>query len=191
MFSKCQPNYFFDLDKRVTDIVKQSIDLLLSLNIPISNSIYFGFNCGYSYFGRTHYKSKAKKCYGYEFYVTVNKFLLNDNDVFNTVIHELLHTVPHAMHHHGAWRKYADIINQNTKHHITVYAKCALNNQAYKRKKAFDIKDYDSLTMDIVQCPVCKRQFCLRKGLKRTRDCKSIYLCSKCRCNLVYLTDQA
>lgn len=178
--------YFFDLDQRFAALIKECILTLKTLGVPISNSIYFGFNGGYSYFGRTYFKPRVKKCAGYDFYVTVNKFLINDADIVNTVAHELLHTVKGGMNHRGAWRKYADIVNKLTEYKITVYGKSKLQTAAYKRKKAFSIKEYDPETMDVVYCPKCGNRLCLRKGLKKTILGKSAYLCAKCRVNFIY-----
>ena len=179
-------NYYFDLDERFTALVKKCIFELNSLGVPISNSIYFAFNGGYSYYGRTYYGAQIKKCKGYDFYVTVNKFLETDCDIKTTVVHELLHTVKGGMNHRGSWRKYADFVNGLTDYKITVYGKSKLSNGAFKRKKAFDVSEYDRLTMDIVYCPKCGKRLCLRKGLKKTVSGKSVYLCAKCRINLEY-----
>ncbi len=173
--------YFFELDEKVSFLVKECIVKLKQLNVPISDSIYFAFNGGYSYYGRTRSKPRTKKCKGYEFYITVNRFLLSEKDIKNTIVHELLHTVPSGMNHHGNWRKWAKFVNANSEYKITVFSKSKLQKEAYKRKKVFSEKDYDPLLMDIVECPECKKRVCFKKGLLLNKDGKIRYLCAKCR----------
>lgn len=179
-------NYFFAVSEKYENVIKNSIAKLISYGVPISKSIYFGENKGCSYYGRTHFRPTTKKCLGYEYYVTVNKFLTKDEDIYNTVVHELLHTVKGGMSHRGAWRKWADVVNKIGEFKIRVYGKASLEKGAYKNKKAFLLKDFDPLTMDIVYCPKCGNRFCLKKGLKKTLFGKSAYLCSKCRVHLQY-----
>ena len=173
--------YYFELDSKFTLIVKECIEELIKLKVPISNSIYFAFNGGYSYYGRTRINPRSKKCKGYEFYVTVNRFLISENDIKNTIVHELLHTVYKGMNHHGSWRKWMNFVNANSEYKITVYSKSNLQKEAYKRKKVFSEKDYDPQVMDIAECPVCKKRVCFRKGVFLNNQGKKRYLCAKCR----------
>ena len=180
-------NYFFNIDKKFEKIIKNSILMLKEIGVPISNSIYFANNGGYSYFGRTHKGNHKKRSLGYEYYITINKYLVKENDIYNTVFHELLHTIPKGMNHSGQWRKFADYLYVKTGRKLSAYGKGELSKEAYKRKKDFPIEEFDKQTMDIVYCPKCKKRLCLKKGLPRTKDGKSVYLCRKCRVNLIYL----
>lgn len=64
------------------------------------------------------YKSKTTKSWGNcrrtcdGYYITVNNQLLDDDvpdkGLINTLLHELLHTIPNGMCHTGEWKKAAD-----------------------------------------------------------------------------------
>ncbi len=173
--------YVFNLDDKTTEIVKECIGKLNNLGVPISKSICFAFNGGFSYYGRTHYGAKIKNKYGCDFFVTINKFIIDEKDKKNTVVHELLHTVKGGMWHSGEWKKYKLLVNKNTEFKITILGKVKLEQQAYKNKKVFDFSEYDSSTMDLFECPKCKTKICIKKGACQTKDKKCKYFCSKCK----------
>ena len=179
-------NYCFCVSEKFKNIIINCIKLAHSLNIPISNSIYFGENKGYSYYGKTCLGKRLKKTSGYDFYITINKFLLEEKDIYQTVIHELLHTVKDGMNHTRGWRKYREVVNKNTPFKITTFSKCKMESGAYKRKKVFSIEEYDKNTMDIIECPKCKKRWCLIKSLRKNNQPYSKYYCKTCREKLIY-----
>ena len=54
-------NYKFNLGDKMQKIVEQAIQKLVGMGVPISNSIYFSTNGGFSYYGRTHFGKKIKE----------------------------------------------------------------------------------------------------------------------------------
>jgi hypothetical protein len=180
-------NYKFNLDDRIEKIVKECIEKLNSLGVPISKSIYFSLNGGFSYYGRTHFGVKIKHKYGCDYYITINKFIIDDKDIIKTVVHELLHTVKGGMYHSGEWKRWKLFINKNTDFKITILSKVKLAKEAYKNKKVFDFGDYNSLTMDLLECPKCKAKLCVKKGTCKTKTGKCKYLCAKCRVRFKYV----
>ena len=179
--------YFFDVEQKVEEIIKGCLSYVKNLGIPISNSIYFGTNKGCSYYGRTTFKPRTKKCLGYDYYVTVNKFLTNEKDIIETVIHDLLHTVKGCMNHGSTWNKHVQTVNKDGKYKITFIGKATLDREAYKNKHGFPLKYFDPLTMDIVYCPKCGNKFCLNKKVEKTATGRCKYLCQKCKVRLKYL----
>lgn len=180
-------NYKFNLGERLEIIVKECISQLIVLGVPISKSIYFSTNGGFSYYGRTHYGAKIKNKYGSDYFITINRFIEQEKDIKNTVVHELLHTVKGGMCHSGAWKKWKLFINQNTDLKITILSKVKLAKEAYKNKKVFEFKEYNPSTMDLLECPECKAKLCVKKGTCKTKDGKCKYLCSKCKKRFEYV----
>lgn len=43
---------------------------------------------------------------------------IKEEATFNTMIHELLHTCPDCMNHGDKWKKWANIVNENTIYNI-------------------------------------------------------------------------
>ena len=105
--------------------VLECISYVQSLNIPISDNIYFKHCKGFIESGwcNTGRESKKAKCT-----VAISKYLnlVEDDEEYektfkNTCIHELIHTIKNTSKnpHKGSWKKYADIINSDGKYEIT------------------------------------------------------------------------
>ena len=80
--------------------------------------------------------SRAKRRWGQcsrlpngEYKIQIASSLLQDDvseeATFNTMIHELIHTCPDCMNHKTEWKKWADVINSNTKYNIKRTTSCA------------------------------------------------------------------
>lgn len=174
-------NYKFNLGDKMQKIVEQAIQKLVGMGVPISNSIYFSTNGGFSYYGRTHFGKKIKEKYGCDYYITINKFIIDNSDIEKTVVHELLHTVNGGMTHSGEWKKWKLFVNKNTNLKITIKSNVKLQQSAYKNKKVFEYSEYNPLTMDLYECPKCKQKICIKKGTCQTKNGKCKYFCSKCK----------
>ena len=76
--------------------------------------------------GKTHWhqthprsccKREGSKSHSeYEYYIEISRYTLNnpEKSIRNTLIHELLHTVPDGMRHTGAWKKWAKYVSSKT-----------------------------------------------------------------------------
>lgn len=182
-----EEKYIFNLDEKTWLVVEECIEKLNILGVPISNSIYFAFNGGFSYYGRTHVGAKIKQKYGCQYYITINKYIIDEKDVENTVVHELLHTVKGGMCHSGEWKKYKLLVNKSKLFKITILSRVKLKDVAYKNKKVFDYVDYNPKTMDLLECPKCGKKLCVKKGTCKTKEGKCKYLCAKCKVRFIYV----
>lgn len=180
--------YTFKVSKRVEDIIKTGIQQLDMLNVPISKNVYF-FECG----GSSRYGyCTSNKHKGYDYSIAINKYIISDDDILNVAIHELLHTVYNhgATAHKGNWLKWANYVNSHLDIDIRVSSRKRLSEEAYKQRKSrrryYDISEYDKKTMEIVECPSCHKQICIKKGGKRYSDGQSRYICTKCNKPMYY-----
>ena len=110
--------------KNVWKVYDDCRKICLELNIPIADCIMVKVN------------SRAKKRWGLctlecqdEYVIEISNRLLDDSiseeATFNTMIHELLHTCPNCMNHGKEWKKWADVVNRNTKYTIKRTTSCA------------------------------------------------------------------
>ena len=98
--------------------------------MPVSQSVFF-FECGgSSRFGYCK-KGDAKGASGFEYSIAINKYIVNDKDISDTVAHELLHTIKTAKNHDANWKYWANFVSRNTPFTITVRANIKLQPAAY------------------------------------------------------------
>jgi len=113
--------------------------------------------------------------------IEVSKFLfqLSDDEIVNTLIHEILHTFKDTDGHKGMWKVYANEINKNTKYNITrlvdssnitidykyqiTCRNCGLtkNNHRLSSKKINQYKNKQ------INCSKCKNNEFIIKDLKK------------------------
>ncbi len=111
-------------DERINRMFAESIALMRGLNVPISDSICptVGLTSSHSYFGRCcpRKMSGKRSKYQYDFYIQIPGWTLNNSEknLRNTLIHELIHTVPGGLCHTGQWKKWAKYVNERTDYHI-------------------------------------------------------------------------
>ena len=105
-------------DARINQMLAESIVLLKGLGCPISDSIcpevvLTGTHC---YYGRCCRKGSLKKYTEYDYYIEISGHTLQNTEksLRNTLIHELIHTVPGGLSHRGAWKKWADYVSEKT-----------------------------------------------------------------------------
>ena len=109
-------------DPRINKMLAECITLLKNLNVPISNSICPTVKLISSKrtLGRCCAKGSRKKYTEYDYYIEISGHTINnpEKSLQNTIIHELLHTVPDGMCHTGEWKKWAKYVSQKTGHTI-------------------------------------------------------------------------
>lgn len=109
-------------DARINQMLSECTALLKELNVPISNSICPTVKLIGSRrtLGRCCAKGSRKKYTEYDYYIEISGHTLNnpEKSLQNTLIHELLHTVPDGMCHTGEWKKWAKYVSQKTGHTI-------------------------------------------------------------------------
>ena len=105
-------------DARINQMLAECTALLKELNVPISSSVcptvkLIGTR---RTLGRCCAKGSRKKYTEYDYYIEISRNTLNnpEKSIRNTLIHELLHTVPDGMRHTGAWKKWAKYVSSKT-----------------------------------------------------------------------------
>ena len=112
-------------DERINRMLSECEDLLRGLGVPISGSIcpevvligstrYYGFCCPRG--SKRHYSD-------YDYYIEISGYSLENTEksLRNTLIHELIHTVPEGLCHTGEWKKWADYVSEKTGYTIQHY----------------------------------------------------------------------
>ena len=105
-------------DARLNEMLAESIVLLKEIGCPISDSIcpevvLTGTHC---YYGRCCPKGSLKKYTEYGYYIEISGYTLQNTErsLRNTLIHELIHTVPDGLNHRGVWKKWAEYVSGKT-----------------------------------------------------------------------------
>ena len=90
-------------DERINKMLAECSELMKELGVPISENIcpevtLTGSHCSY---GRCCRKGSLKKYTKYDFYIEISGLTLGNTEksLRNTLIHELLHTIPNAHYH--------------------------------------------------------------------------------------------
>ena len=109
-------------DARINQMLSECTALLKELNVPVSSSVcptvkLIGTR---RTLGRCCKRGGSKSHSEYEYYIEISRYTLNnpEKSIRNTLIHELLHTVPDGMCHTGEWKKWAKYVSQKTGHTI-------------------------------------------------------------------------
>ena len=109
-------------DERINRMLQECAALLRELGVPISDSICPEVVLTGS---RTHYgmcspKGSLKKYDKYDFYIEISGYTLDNTEksLRNTLIHELIHTVPGGLCHTGEWKKWAEFVSERTEYNI-------------------------------------------------------------------------
>ncbi len=114
-----------ETDARINRMLAESIALMEELGVPISKSIcpQVRRNGSRYYFGLCCPKGSRKKYSEYDYYIEISGFTLENSEksLRNTLIHELIHTVPGGLCHTGEWKRWADYVSDNTEYHIQHY----------------------------------------------------------------------
>lgn len=109
-------------DERINKMLAECIELMRELDVPISENIcpevtLTGSRRNY---GRCCGKGTLKKYTEYDFYIEISGHTLENTEksLRNTLIHELLHTVPGGLCHTGEWKKWAKYVSAKTGYNI-------------------------------------------------------------------------
>lgn len=109
-------------DARINRMLAEGIELMKELGVPISDSIcpvvrLNGSRCRYG----SCYDRGARKAYTeYDFYIEISGHILQNTEksIRNTLLHELLHTMPEGYDHRGEWKKWAKYVSEKTGYNI-------------------------------------------------------------------------
>lgn len=109
-------------DERINNMLAECIILMKDLRVPISDSICpkVRLTGSHIYYGKCCSRGSLKRYTDYDFYIEISGHTLENTEksLRNTLIHELIHTVPGGMCHTGEWRKWAKYVSEKTGYNI-------------------------------------------------------------------------
>lgn len=109
-------------DARINLMLAESISLMKELGVPISDSICPEVRLAGSHwkYGWCCSKGSLKRYTEYDYYIEISGHTLQNTEksLRNTLIHELIHTVPDGMCHTGEWKKWAKYVSAKTGYNI-------------------------------------------------------------------------
>ena len=129
-------------DARINRMLAECIELMKELGVPISNSI-----CPevilvgtHSYYGRCSSKDSLKRYTEFDYYIEISGHTLQNTEksLRNTLIHELIHTVPDGLCHTGEWKKWAKYVSEKTGYNIQRLS-CDETEEDYARLVGTDV----------------------------------------------------
>ena len=98
----------------VAKICEKELD---ALNIPYAKGITYSVNTrATNRWGQCRYNGETKS-----YSINISNVLVDPSTISglkNTIIHELLHSVPNGMEHTGEWKRYADMVNKHYGYNI-------------------------------------------------------------------------
>ena len=160
-------DYFFNVNDKYKRLIQQCIQELNELKVPIASSVYFRESVGHFRYGFCE-AGRSTKYSNWDYVICLNKYMKDDHDIKNTIIHELLHTIKLSDGHKGEWKEWARYINEKTNYNITRCYDLNLKEDAYAN-------------LMTVTCPVCRNSISVRKTSYITTFGALEYICGKCR----------
>ena len=103
-------DYIYNVSEYHQKLIKESIDICNSLNVPVADAIKFEYMKGGCCAGLCYVDTKT---------ICIAKWL-PERDFIETVIHELLHTIDNKSYssHRGIWKRWANYISENSDYFI-------------------------------------------------------------------------
>lgn len=157
--------------KKLEDAVKRGKKILDKLNIKYGNIVSLEVNRRASWWGQCRtlnygstFNKKTWENANYE--IAISERLLkpevSDDALMNTVIHELLHSTKGGHTHRGTWKVYANLVNLETKYHITRTTSCEEKGIERKKmkysvlcKNCGEIAQYSRWTKNLARLQYC------------------------------------
>lgn len=153
--------------KNLREAYEYCRDICDSLNIPIQRVITVTSKKFANKWGQMSYNTRYNT-----YTITINEVLLSDEcddvSLYNTMLHELLHTCPGCLNHGYTWKMYAERVNKEYGMRIT-----RLTSQAEQGIQIIKDPKY------ILQCPSCKHEFTYMRMCDSVKH-PSLCYCTKC-----------
>ena len=109
-------------DARINNMLAECRMLLKDIGVPISDSICpeVRLTGSHANYGKCCSKGSLKRYTDYDYYIEISGHTLENTEksLRNTLIHELIHTVPGGLCHTGEWKKWAKYVSDKTGYNI-------------------------------------------------------------------------
>lgn len=129
-------------DERLNRMLAECIELMKELGVPISDSICPEVKLvgTHSYYGRCNPEGSLKRFTEFDYYIEISGHTLQNTEksLRNTLIHELIHTVPDGLCHTGEWKKWAKYVSEKTGYNIQRLS-CDETEEDYARLAGMDV----------------------------------------------------
>lgn len=149
--------------KKIKPLIEDCISKCQAINIPIAEEITFTSMNGERTYGITQLNRYTK-----EYTIKISKRLVKEEDIKNTIIHELLHTCKGCLNHGYQWNAYGSRIERNYGY---VIQRCdnkeVVSNVASSRRVYFTKNEYEA-NKDILVAIAVEDEETPRWFVKRT-----------------------
>lgn len=129
---------YINVPAHIKELIKDCIKKCEEVNIPICKNIDF-----FMMKGERTYGNCTKSLVYDECKIKISKYLVKDEDIYNTIFHELLHSCRNCRGHGAQWRAYGRVVEQNYGYHIT---RCShqetVNSVKSSRRKYYTREEY-------------------------------------------------
>jgi len=98
---------FRAMDNNTKQLFEKAIKMCQDAGIPIHKEITFGLDSAENRHGVCKYNRRNDTCQ-----ITISKYLVNEEDKLNTILHELCHSCADGHSHGYGWRRHAYKIYQ-------------------------------------------------------------------------------
>ncbi len=153
-----------------TYVVQCQQDLNL-LGIPYGNVRRWEIN--------TSAKSRWGLCKclkGGDFVISIAQMLLEDGvdeqALKDTIVHELLHTVPGCLDHKGKWKMYAELVNRRLPQYT-------IKRTASREEKGIMVDRVEPVYRYVLQCSNCGTEFSRERKSKLVKNPEK-FRCGRC-----------
>jgi len=175
--------------ERIEEMLQEEIVKAREAGIPISSSIdpHIEFPKARSFYGMCHHKDTKHSKYDYR--IRISEFFAPapEEEIRQTLMHELIHTISGCHGHDANWRKWAGVANTRYGYQIArlgEYHKFSMDAEAEKYRKNNPTKSRPAAERATIkykiQCTSCERTW---NRTRRSRVTENIdrCLCPYCR----------
>lgn len=118
--------YNGNISKHLRELIEDCAQKCKAINIPISDNIDFFLMKGERTYGEC-----ISSPYSNYHVIKISEYLVKDEDIINTIFHELLHSCSNCKGHDWRWQQYGNLVER---HYGYVIKRCG------KQEVSIDIK---------------------------------------------------
>lgn len=174
-------SYKKGVSQHLEALIKDCIKKCEEADIPISKNITFDVMKGEKVYG--HCTSWRKTD---QHIIEISKYLVNEEEIKNTIIHELLHSCPDGKGHGARWQYYGSIIQKKYGYIISRCDSKKVVCDIYKSRRTYYTKDEYLANKDILVALAIEGDSQPRWYVKKTSKIMTSVLRGTCRTSSTY-----